>query len=213
MLVPLKFYEYFEFNFKIMPCLCSTNLSSYPWWVYYQESEISSHRLTPMKSKPYSMPHWRCFSRWSIVHSSVISKSQTKIRSGKFKQTISLGLFVLLTIVQEDRHRCEERELGSWKYTSHVFDFETEQGASFLIGGLTASILIRTASLVYQRAPDFSDQHLPDFQRLQKILNAAAATWSIGFAVGIFCMDTQFVQVKSIVYNYGISMYVMWTWS
>ncbi|KAG5550636.1 hypothetical protein RHGRI_015548 [Rhododendron griersonianum] len=78
--------------------------------------------------------------------------------------------------LEEDRHRCEERELGSWKYTSHVFDFETEQGASFLIGGLTASILIRTASLVYQRAPDFSDQHLPDFQRLQKILNAAAAT-------------------------------------
>ncbi|KAF7144081.1 hypothetical protein RHSIM_Rhsim05G0221800 [Rhododendron simsii] len=78
--------------------------------------------------------------------------------------------------LEEDRHRCEEREWGSWKYTSHVFDFETEQGASFLIRGLTASILIRTASLIYQRSPGFSDQHLPDFQRLQKILNAAAAT-------------------------------------
>ncbi|XP_058214638.1 nudix hydrolase 11-like [Rhododendron vialii] len=78
--------------------------------------------------------------------------------------------------LEEDRHRCEEREWGSWKYTSHVFDFKTEQGASFLIGGLTASILIRTASLIYQRSPDFSDQHLPDFQRLQKILSAAAAT-------------------------------------
>ncbi|KAH7865041.1 hypothetical protein Vadar_001527 [Vaccinium darrowii] len=78
--------------------------------------------------------------------------------------------------LKEDRHRFEEREWGHWRYTSHIFDFETEEGDSFLIAGLTASILIRTASRIYQRSPAFSDQRLPDFQRLQKTLDSVVVS-------------------------------------
>ncbi|XP_017977328.1 PREDICTED: nudix hydrolase 15, mitochondrial isoform X1 [Theobroma cacao] len=71
-----------------------------------------------------------------------------------------------------DNHRCEERAWKSWKYVFHCFDCETEQGA-FTICGLTASILIRAASVVYQQIPCFSS-NLPDFQQLQRALSNAA---------------------------------------
>ncbi|XP_017977330.1 PREDICTED: nudix hydrolase 15, mitochondrial isoform X2 [Theobroma cacao] len=75
-------------------------------------------------------------------------------------------------ISQVDNHRCEERAWKSWKYVFHCFDCETEQGA-FTICGLTASILIRAASVVYQQIPCFSS-NLPDFQQLQRALSNAA---------------------------------------
>ncbi|XP_052173633.1 nudix hydrolase 15, mitochondrial-like [Diospyros lotus] len=75
--------------------------------------------------------------------------------------------------LEEERHRWEEREWKSWKYSRHLFDYESEQG-DFVIGGLTASILIRAASIIYQRSPSFT-QHLPDFQELQKIVQNAVA--------------------------------------
>ncbi|KAJ7950020.1 Nudix hydrolase 15 mitochondrial [Quillaja saponaria] len=68
--------------------------------------------------------------------------------------------------LKEDKHRCEEREWMGWKYMLHLFDYETEQG-DFLIWGLTASILIRAASVIYRRSPSFPG-HLPDFQQLQR---------------------------------------------
>lgn len=71
--------------------------------------------------------------------------------------------------LKEENHRCEEREWMGWKYALHLFDFESEQGI-FLIWGFTANILIRTASIVYQRIPSFSE-HLPNFQQLQRALN------------------------------------------
>ncbi|XP_059642897.1 nudix hydrolase 11-like [Cornus florida] len=74
--------------------------------------------------------------------------------------------------LKENSHRCEEREWQQWKYAVHLFDYESEQGA-FLIWGLTASILIRAASIVYQRSPPFA-KHLPDFQQLQLALNTVA---------------------------------------
>lgn len=55
------------------------------------------------------------------------------------------------------------------KYNLHLFDFKSEQGV-FLIWGLTASILIHAASVIYQRSPFFKG-HLPDFQQLQRSLN------------------------------------------
>ncbi|CAL5335192.1 unnamed protein product [Camellia sinensis] len=71
--------------------------------------------------------------------------------------------------IKEESHRCEEREWRSWKYTRHLFDYETEEQGGFLIGGLTASILIRAASVIYQRSPPFTTHHL-DFQQLQKTI-------------------------------------------
>ncbi|KAF5750796.1 hypothetical protein HS088_TW03G01136 [Tripterygium wilfordii] len=71
--------------------------------------------------------------------------------------------------LKEDNHRFEKKEWMGWKYNLHRFDYESEQGV-FLIRGLTASILIRASSLIYQRSPCF-DQDLPDFQQLQRALN------------------------------------------
>ncbi|KAA8517742.1 hypothetical protein F0562_015199 [Nyssa sinensis] len=75
----------------------------------------------------------------------------------------------LQMFLEEDGHRCEEREWRGWKYGLHLFDYESEQGA-FLIWGLTASILIRAATVIYQRPPSFT-HHLPDFQHLQRAFN------------------------------------------
>ncbi|KAK7816621.1 nudix hydrolase 15 [Quercus suber] len=72
-------------------------------------------------------------------------------------------------ITQEDNHRCEEREWMGEKYNLHLFEFKSEQGV-FLIWGLTASILIHAASVIYQRSPFFKG-HLPDFQQLQRSLH------------------------------------------
>ncbi|OMO97613.1 hypothetical protein COLO4_14490 [Corchorus olitorius] len=76
--------------------------------------------------------------------------------------------------LKEDNHRCEERVWNSnWKYVFHCFDFEMEQ-ETFPICGLTASILIRAASVIYQRIPCFTID-LPDFQQLQRALSNDAA--------------------------------------
>ncbi|XAR68784.1 hypothetical protein NMG60_11000149, partial [Bertholletia excelsa] len=71
--------------------------------------------------------------------------------------------------LNEDGQMYEEREWRRWKYTRHLFDFQSEKG-DFIIGGLTENILIRAASLIFQRSPAFAGQ-LPDFQQLQKTLN------------------------------------------
>ncbi|KAF2288499.1 hypothetical protein GH714_007937 [Hevea brasiliensis] len=73
--------------------------------------------------------------------------------------------------LKEENHRCEEKEWMEWKYILHLFDFTSEQGV-FQIWGLTASILIQAASIIYQSSPSFK-QHLPDFQQLQKALKNA----------------------------------------
>ncbi|KAM2179754.1 hypothetical protein COP2_033839 [Malus domestica] len=73
--------------------------------------------------------------------------------------------------MQNDNHRFEEREWMGWKYILHIFDFESEQGP-FLIWGLTASILIRAAAVIYQQPPFFQGHSLPDFQELQRALHS-----------------------------------------
>lgn len=44
------------------------------------------------------------------------------------------------------------------KYLLHFFDYETGD-KKYLIWGLTAGILIRAASVVYQRPPAFVEQN------------------------------------------------------
>ncbi|XP_068319105.1 nudix hydrolase 15, mitochondrial-like [Pyrus communis] len=73
--------------------------------------------------------------------------------------------------LKNDNHRFEEREWMGWKYILHLFDFESEQGP-FLIWGLTASILIRAAAVIYQQPPFFQGHSLPDFQELQRALHS-----------------------------------------
>ena len=53
------------------------------------------------------------------------------------------------------------------KYLLHFFDYETEH-KKYLIWGLTAGILIRAASVVYQRPPAFMEQN-PKF-KVPKVL-------------------------------------------
>ncbi|XP_051130290.1 nudix hydrolase 15, mitochondrial-like [Andrographis paniculata] len=76
----------------------------------------------------------------------------------------------LAMFLEEDgRYRCIEKEWGGWKYACHIFDIETEQG-NFMVGGLTASILIQAATIIYKRSPSF-DQTLRDFSQLQWALS------------------------------------------
>ncbi|XP_050384610.1 nudix hydrolase 15, mitochondrial-like [Argentina anserina] len=71
--------------------------------------------------------------------------------------------------LKKENHRFDEREWKGCKYVVHHFEFESEHG-EFLIWGLTASILIRAASVIYRQSPVFQ-AHLPDFQTLQKALH------------------------------------------
>ncbi|KAH7514670.1 hypothetical protein FEM48_Zijuj11G0114400 [Ziziphus jujuba var. spinosa] len=68
--------------------------------------------------------------------------------------------------LKEENHRIEEREWMGWKYGLHLFEYESEQG-EYMICGLTAAILIRVASLIYQRSPSFQPS-LPDFQTIAR---------------------------------------------
>ncbi|CAN6444232.1 unnamed protein product [Victoria cruziana] len=68
--------------------------------------------------------------------------------------------------LKNDKRRWEEREWLGLKFLVHFFDFQCEKG-EFVIWGLTAQILIRTASIVFQRPPDFVDQ-TPEFHVLNQ---------------------------------------------
>lgn len=41
------------------------------------------------------------------------------------------------------------------KYLMHSFEYESDEGSKYMIWGLTAWILIRAASIVYQTTPIF----------------------------------------------------------
>ncbi|XP_010279167.1 PREDICTED: nudix hydrolase 15, mitochondrial-like [Nelumbo nucifera] len=57
-------------------------------------------------------------------------------------------------IKNENRREQEIQWLGK-KRLIHFFDYETEDNKNYIIWGLTAGILIRAASVVYQRPPAF----------------------------------------------------------
>ncbi|GMH05492.1 hypothetical protein Nepgr_007332 [Nepenthes gracilis] len=60
--------------------------------------------------------------------------------------------------IKDENRRVEEREWMGYKYLIHYFDYEADNN-KYLIWGLTAGILIRAASVVYQRAPPFVEQN------------------------------------------------------
>ncbi|KAH7296315.1 hypothetical protein KP509_26G018900 [Ceratopteris richardii] len=56
--------------------------------------------------------------------------------------------------LKKEHHRSEEREWIGFAYRVHYFDYKASDGRH-LIWGLTASILIRCASVIYQQSPEF----------------------------------------------------------
>ncbi|KAJ8421967.1 hypothetical protein Cgig2_008424 [Carnegiea gigantea] len=60
--------------------------------------------------------------------------------------------------IKDENRRSEEREWMGYKYVIHYFDYEADN-KRYLIWGLTAGILIRAASVVYQRGPPFVEQN------------------------------------------------------
>ncbi|RWR97475.1 nudix hydrolase 15, mitochondrial [Cinnamomum micranthum f. kanehirae] len=59
--------------------------------------------------------------------------------------------------LKDENRRSGQREWMGTKYLVHYFDFE-EQNKKYMIWGLTAGILIRAASVVFQRPPLFEEQ-------------------------------------------------------
>ncbi|XP_022715791.1 nudix hydrolase 15, mitochondrial-like isoform X2 [Durio zibethinus] len=59
--------------------------------------------------------------------------------------------------IKDENRSVEEREWMGEKYLVHFFDYEIGN-KKYLIWGLTAGILIRAASVVYQRPPAFLEQ-------------------------------------------------------
>lgn len=59
--------------------------------------------------------------------------------------------------LKDENRKSEEIEWMGSRIVIHSFDYETG-GKKYLIWGLTARILIRAASVVYQRSPDFLEQ-------------------------------------------------------
>ncbi|XP_050368032.1 nudix hydrolase 15, mitochondrial-like [Argentina anserina] len=59
--------------------------------------------------------------------------------------------------LKDENRRAEEREWMGYKYLLHHFYFD-DHGKQYDIWAITAGILIKTASLVYQRQPAFLEQ-------------------------------------------------------
>ncbi|MFS8023086.1 putative NAD(+) diphosphatase [Helianthus anomalus] len=63
--------------------------------------------------------------------------------------------------LKDENRRHEDREFQGDKYVLHYFDFKANNMV-YVIWALTAGILISTASLVYQRPPEF-EPRMPKF--------------------------------------------------
>ncbi|XP_057462028.1 nudix hydrolase 15, mitochondrial-like [Actinidia eriantha] len=64
--------------------------------------------------------------------------------------------------IKDENRRAEEKEWMGEKYLIHSFDYEAD-GKTYVIWGLTAGVLIKAASVVYQRPPAFLEQN-PKFK-------------------------------------------------
>ncbi|KAI3439993.1 uncharacterized protein J3R85_004137 [Psidium guajava] len=58
--------------------------------------------------------------------------------------------------LRDENRRAEEKEWMGEKYLLHYFDYRTAD-KNYIISGLTAAMLIRVASVVYQRPPAFAE--------------------------------------------------------
>ncbi|KAJ9168750.1 hypothetical protein P3X46_020242 [Hevea brasiliensis] len=62
--------------------------------------------------------------------------------------------------LKDENRRAEGKQRMGYKYLLHFFDYQSGS-QKFVIWALTAGIMIRVASIVYQRAPTFSEQRPP----------------------------------------------------
>jgi coenzyme A diphosphatase NUDT7 len=76
--------------------------------------------------------------------------------------------------LRTDNYSFIEREWLGVTYRVHSFKFTGKVGAKFVIYGLTASVLVRTAAIVYKREPDFLE--MPPYFRLWSHLPEAIGT-------------------------------------
>lgn len=56
--------------------------------------------------------------------------------------------------MQDENRRTENREWMGVEYRVHFFDYEWN-GKKYVIWGVTATILIRVASLILEKSPNF----------------------------------------------------------
>jgi hypothetical protein len=71
----------------------------------------------------------------------------------------------VLSLFQDENYWFKEVEWLGVKYRVHFFDYTAATGEKFLVWGLTASMLIRTASIIYNRKPDFPEV-APNFEKM-----------------------------------------------
>lgn len=64
---------------------------------------------------------------------------------------------MIIGILQDANRRQEEREWKGFKYLLHFFDHQVENEL-YVIWALTAGILIKFASIVYQQPPAFEER-------------------------------------------------------
>ncbi|CAL5213261.1 unnamed protein product [Lathyrus oleraceus] len=77
--------------------------------------------------------------------------------------------------LKDENRSQEEREWMGEKYLIHFFDYDDIEHKKYLIWGLTAGILIRAASVVYQRPPAFIEQN-PKFKLPQVVSKDSSMT-------------------------------------
>ncbi|XP_065877699.1 nudix hydrolase 15, mitochondrial-like isoform X2 [Euphorbia lathyris] len=90
---------------------------------------------------------------------------QTALREAKEEIGLDPSHVHVVTVLEpfvtlDENRRAEEKQRMGHKYLLHFFDYESGT-RSYVIWALTAGILIKAASIVYQRPPAFSEQRPP----------------------------------------------------
>ncbi|PON99101.1 Dihydroneopterin triphosphate diphosphatase [Trema orientale] len=78
--------------------------------------------------------------------------------------------------IKNENRRSEEKVWLGHKYIIHFFDYETEK-EKYVIWGFTAGILIRAASVVYQRPSPFLEQN-PAFKCPEELNKTDVMPWN-----------------------------------
>ncbi|XP_011096408.1 nudix hydrolase 15, mitochondrial [Sesamum indicum] len=92
----------------------------------------------------------------------ILSNSKDFIPSPNAAEVEAVFDAPLEMFLKDENRRVEEREWMNDKYLIHFFDYEVND-KKYVIWGLTAGILIRAASVVYQKPPAFLEQN-PKFK-------------------------------------------------
>ncbi|XP_057986204.1 nudix hydrolase 15, mitochondrial isoform X3 [Hevea brasiliensis] len=90
---------------------------------------------------------------------------ETALREAKEEIGLDPSLVDVVAVLEpfitlDENRRAEGKQRMGYKYLLHFFDYQSGS-QKFVIWALTAGIMIRVASIVYQRAPTFSEQRPP----------------------------------------------------